>query len=51
MDGEVDAVGLTSYEMKAKNKKELIKRLDYIQKLAKQKNYAEIKRLLEESYV
>lgn len=32
-------------------KNELIKRLDHIQQLAKQKNYAEIEKLLEEGYV
>lgn len=50
--GEVNAVGLTSHEIgKEKRKKELIKRLNHIQKLAKEKNYAEIKRLVQESYV
>jgi len=32
-------------------KDEIIKRLDHIQQLAKQKNYAEIEKLLEENYV
>jgi len=32
-------------------KNEIIERLDYIQHLAKQKNYAEIEKLLEEGYV
>jgi len=50
--GEVDAVRLTLHETnKAKNKRELIKRLNHIQHLIKQKNYAEIERLLQESYV
>ena len=32
-------------------KKEIIKRPDHIQQLAKQKNYTEIEKLLEEGYV
>jgi len=32
-------------------KNEIIRRLDHIQQLAKQKDYAEIERLLEEGYV
>ena len=32
-------------------KRELIRRLDHIQHLAKQKNYTEIERLLQERYV
>jgi len=32
-------------------KSEIIKRLGHIQKLAKQKNYAEIEKLLAEGYV
>ena len=36
---------------KARNKRELIKRLTYIERLAKQKNYAEIEKLLQENYV
>ena len=50
--GEVDPERLTLHEPnKAESKKELIKRLNYIQHLARQKNYAEIRRLLQESYV
>lgn len=50
--GEVDAIKLTLHKAKrAKSKKELIKRLDYIQHLAKQKNYVEIEKLLQASYV
>lgn len=50
--GEVDAIRLTLHEAnRAKNKKELIKRLDHIQNLAKQKNYVEIEKLLQASYV
>jgi len=50
--GEVDAVRLPFHEAtKAKAKKELIKRLDHIQELAKQKNYSEIEKLLQECYV
>ena len=36
---------------KARNKRELIKRLTYIERLAKQQNYAEIEKLLQENYV
>ncbi len=36
---------------KAQIKDELIRRLSHIQKLAKQKNYTEIQKLLQESYV
>ena len=36
---------------RGKGKKELIKRLTRIERLAKQKNYAEIERLLHENYV
>jgi len=32
-------------------KNEIIRRLDYIQQLAKQKNYAKIEKLLKEGYV
>jgi len=32
-------------------KREIIRRLDHIQQLAKQKNYAEIEKLLEKGYV
>jgi hypothetical protein len=35
----------------ARAKKELIKRLTHIERLAKQKNYAEIEKLLQENYV
>ena len=35
----------------ARGKKELIKRLTHIERLAKQKNYAEIEKLLQENYV
>ena len=35
----------------ARDKKELIKRLTHIERLAKQKNYAEIEKLLQENYV
>ena len=38
-------------ENKARNKRELIKRLTYIERLAKQQNYAEIEKLLQENYV
>jgi hypothetical protein len=36
---------------RARGKKELIKRLTHIERLAKEKNYAEIEKLLQESYV
>jgi hypothetical protein len=36
---------------RAKDKKELIKRLIHIERLARQKNYAEIEKLLQEKYV
>jgi hypothetical protein len=36
---------------RARCKKELIKRLTHIEHLAKQKNYAEIEKLLREDYV
>ena len=36
---------------RAKGKKELIKRLTHIERLARQKNYAEIEKLLQEKYV
>lgn len=36
---------------RAKGKKGLLKRLTYIEHLAKQKNYAEIEKLLQENYV
>jgi hypothetical protein len=50
--GEADPERITLHEPnKAKSKKELMKRLDYIQHLARQKNYTEIRRLLQESYV
>jgi len=50
--GEVDAVRLTLHEAsRAKNKNELVKRLSHIQHLATQKNYVEIEKLLQESYV
>jgi len=50
--GEVDAVRLSLHEAnKAKTKKDIIRRLDHIQRLAKQKNYAEIERLLQECYI
>lgn len=36
---------------RAKDKKELIRRLTHIERLAKQKNYAQIEKLLQENYV
>ncbi|MCK4478325.1 hypothetical protein KAU88_07355 [Candidatus Bathyarchaeota archaeon] len=49
---KVNAVKLAIHEAsRVKNKNELIKRLGRIQRLAKQNNYAEIDRLLQESYV
>jgi len=36
---------------RARYKRELIKRLTHIERLAKQKNYAEIEKLLQEDYV
>ena len=41
----------TNEATNAKSKKELIKRLTYIEHLAEQKNYAEIEKLLQENYV
>lgn len=38
-------------QIRAEVKRMLINRLDHIRRLAKQKNYAEIDRLLRESYV
>jgi hypothetical protein len=51
--GEVDLLfKLTPDEAnRAKGKKELIKRLTRIERLAKQKNYAEIDKLLKSGYV
>lgn len=51
--GDVDLLfRLTPEEAnKARNKRELIKRLTYIERLAKQQNYAEIEKLLQENYV
>ena len=51
--GEIDLLfQLTLNETNnAKNKRELIKRLTHVERLAKQKNYAEIERLLQENYV
>jgi hypothetical protein len=50
---EVDMLfRLTTYEAnRARRKKELIKRLTHIERLAKQKNYTEIQKLLQENYV
>jgi len=36
---------------RTRSKKELIKRLTLIERLARQKNYAEIEKLLQENYV
>ena len=36
---------------RAKDKKDLLKRLTHIERLAQQKNYAEIEKLLQENYV
>ncbi len=36
---------------KARNRREVIRRLSHIQQLARQENYGEIARLLQESYV
>jgi hypothetical protein len=51
--GEVDLLfKLTPDEAnKAEGKKEVIKRLTHIERLAKQKNYIEIEKLLQENYV
>lgn len=51
--GEVDLLfKLNPNEaIRTKGKKELIKRLTHIERLAKQKNYAEIEKLLQENYV
>jgi hypothetical protein len=51
--GEVDLLfKLTPDEVnRTRTKKELIKRLTRIERLARQKNYAEIEKLLRENYV
>ena len=51
--GEVDLLFKLTPDQasSAKGKKELIKRLTHIEHLAKQKNYAEIEKLLQENYV
>jgi hypothetical protein len=51
--GEVDLLfKLTPDESnRTRTKKELIKRLTHIEHLARQKNYAEIEKLLRENYV
>ncbi|HML03012.1 MAG TPA: hypothetical protein VK487_06525 [Candidatus Bathyarchaeia archaeon] len=52
-EGEVDLLfKLTPDEVKrTRTKKELIKRLTRIERLARHKNYAEIRKLLQENYV
>ena len=50
--GEVDAARVVLDEaIKAKTKKELLKRLDHIRQLARHKEFAETDKLLESGYV
>ena len=50
--GEVDAARLALDEaIKAKTKKELLKKLDHIRQLARHKDFAEIDKLLKAGYV
>jgi hypothetical protein len=50
--GEVDATRAVSNEaVRVKNKRELLRRLDHIQHLARHKEFDEIKRLLQTGYV
>jgi len=50
--GEVDAARVVLDEaIKAKTKKELLKKLDHIQQLARHKDFAEIDKLLQSGYV
>lgn len=50
--GKANAMTLALQESnKSRAKEELVKRLTHIQHLAKQKNYARIKKLLQEGYV
>ena len=50
--GEVNAAGAVSNEaVKVRSKRELLRRLDHIQHLARHKEFDEIKRLLQAGYV
>jgi uncharacterized protein YpiB (UPF0302 family) len=50
--GEVDAARVVLDEaIRAKTKKELLKRLDHIQELARHRDFEEIDRLLQSGYV